>query len=73
MAARIQANEKELRALAMTDPLTAVLNRRGFMQRAEVEAAHCRRHGRPLAVLALDIDHFKAVNDTHGHDGCDAG
>lgn len=72
MAARIESNAAELRALAVTDPLTAVLNRRGFVQRAGIEWARCRRHGRPLAVLALDIDHFKAVNDTHGHDAGDA-
>ncbi len=72
MAARIEANDAELRALAVTDALTGVLNRRGFMQRARIEWERCRRHNRPLAVLALDIDHFKAVNDSLGHDAGDA-
>jgi diguanylate cyclase (GGDEF)-like protein len=72
MADRLQANEAALRSLATTDALTGVLNRRGFVARGRAEWGRCRRYGRPLAVLALDIDHFKVVNDTHGHDVGDA-
>jgi diguanylate cyclase (GGDEF)-like protein len=72
MADRLQANEAALRGLATTDALTGVLNRRGFVARGRAEWGRCRRYGRPLTVLALDIDHFKAVNDTHGHDVGDA-
>jgi diguanylate cyclase (GGDEF)-like protein len=72
MADRLQANEAALRGLATTDALTGVLNRRGFVARGRAEWGRCRRYGRPLTVLALDIDHFKVVNDTHGHDVGDA-
>ncbi|SDE56899.1 sensor domain-containing diguanylate cyclase [Rhodospira trueperi] len=72
MADRLQANEAALRSLATTDALTGVLNRRGFVARGRAEWGRCRRYGRSLAVLAVDIDHFKAVNDTHGHDVGDA-
>jgi diguanylate cyclase len=54
-------------ALAMVDPLTGVANLRGFEARFEEELARAGRHGSPVALLALDIDHFKVVNDTHGH------
>ena len=59
--------ESELRQLAHTDPLTGVLNRRAFTERSAQCLAAARRQQRPLAVLMLDIDHFKQVNDCHGH------
>lgn len=59
--------QQELRLLAATDPLTGLLNRRHFLQKAETEFARSRRYRRDLAVVMLDIDHFKRINDTHGH------
>jgi diguanylate cyclase (GGDEF)-like protein len=53
--------------MATTDQLTGAPNRRAFLANAEAEVARARRHGRPLAVIALDVDHFKRVNDTWGH------
>ncbi|WP_238121263.1 MULTISPECIES: GGDEF domain-containing protein [unclassified Xanthobacter] len=63
---------RESEAVAETDPLTAVANRRGFTLRAERLLTEAREHGRPAAVLMLDLDHFKAVNDTFGHAAGDA-
>jgi diguanylate cyclase (GGDEF)-like protein/PAS domain S-box-containing protein len=60
--------EEELRAQAATDPLTGVPNRRSFDAAARREVERARRYAKPFAVIALDIDHFKRVNDTHGHD-----
>ena len=48
---------------ARTDPLTGLLNRRGFDEHARRELAHARRDGRPIALAAFDIDHFKRIND----------
>jgi diguanylate cyclase (GGDEF)-like protein/PAS domain S-box-containing protein len=53
--------------LAVTDELTGLFNRRGFFQLGEREFERTLRFNRPLAVLMFDIDHFKRVNDTHGH------
>ena len=53
--------------LAITDPLTGLYNRRGFFELARHELESSWRFDRPLALLMLDIDHFKAVNDTYGH------
>jgi diguanylate cyclase (GGDEF)-like protein len=58
--------------LATVDPLTGVLNRRALMETAAREMARSARTGRPPAVIAADIDRFKAVNDAFGHDGGDA-
>lgn len=52
---------------ALRDKLTKAYNRNVFDDRIEGEMAFSRRHSRPLALLLLDIDHFKSVNDTHGH------
>jgi len=54
-------------ALAVQDYLTGLFNRRYFMAHAAMAFANARRYGTPLSVLALDADHFKAINDTHGH------
>jgi diguanylate cyclase (GGDEF)-like protein/PAS domain S-box-containing protein len=59
--------ERELRRLATTDALTGTLNRRQFMIVAGLELERAQRHLRPLSVLMLDIDHFKRINDGHGH------
>ncbi len=67
-----QAMSIELRRYAHTDPLTGVVNRRAFWQDADREAARARRSGSGLAVVMLDIDRFKRVNDKHHHRGGDA-
>jgi diguanylate cyclase (GGDEF)-like protein/PAS domain S-box-containing protein len=58
---------KEVQQLAITDPLTGIYNRRHFFELAEREFDRARRYQRPLSALMLDVDHFKQVNDTHGH------
>ncbi len=60
--------QAELRHLATTDPLTGANNRRYFIDHVNLELKRSRRHGLPLAVLLMDIDHFKSVNDSYGHD-----
>jgi len=60
-------NHERLRHLGLTDPLTGVRNRRYFEQRVLDECRAVQRHGRPLACLFLDLDHFKAINDRYGH------
>ena len=57
--------------LSSEDPLTGLHNRRYFERAAAVELDRARRHKRPLSAVMMDIDHFKAVNDTHGHAGGD--
>ena|SRR5579875_2995849 len=54
-------------AAALTDPLTGVLNRRGFLEAAERELDRAQRYGHPLALAFVDIRGLKAVNDTEGH------
>jgi two-component system cell cycle response regulator len=57
--------------LAITDPLTGLHNRRYMESHLRTLVEEAIRTGRPLSVLVTDIDHFKSVNDTHGHDGGD--
>jgi len=57
----------ELRLMASTDPLTGLLNRRRFLEQAESDFQRSQRYQHELAVVMLDIDHFKAINDSHGH------
>ncbi|CAA7623013.1 putative Diguanylate cyclase [Magnetospirillum sp. LM-5] len=61
-----QANQR-LELLARTDPLTGLANRRHFMERLAVDIMRAQRTGAPLTVLAVDLDHFKQVNDRWGH------
>ncbi len=63
---------ERLRRLSETDPLTGLLNRRAFLAAAERQVAYARRYDRALAVVVADIDHFKQVNDSHGHATGDA-
>jgi diguanylate cyclase (GGDEF)-like protein len=64
--------EEEMFRAAVTDPLTGVPNRRAFEERAAAEVARAQRHGVPVAAVFVDIDHFKQINDTHGHAAGDA-
>jgi diguanylate cyclase (GGDEF)-like protein len=64
---RAFALEAELERRATIDVLTGVANRRHFSETAEREIDRAKRYGNKLCVLMLDIDHFKNVNDTHGH------
>ncbi len=65
--AALVVDEMELRMTASTDVLTGALSRRAWTQQAEEELARARRHDRDLSVALFDLDHFKSVNDTHGH------
>src|SRR4051812_8378334 len=56
-----------LASVSRADPLTGCLNRRGFEERLDAEIDSATRHDGTLALVVLDLDHFKAVNDTHGH------
>jgi protein-histidine pros-kinase len=57
---------------AREDPLTGAVNRRGLMERAEATLAQSRLTGLPISLVLIDVDHFKAINDTHGHATGDA-
>lgn len=59
--------KERLRVEASSDALTGLANRRSFWERAEAEFARCRRHGAALSLIAIDLDHFKEVNDRFGH------
>lgn len=65
-----EANQK-LRELASTDVLTGLMNRRAFMEEAQRKFKLAKRYQRPLSLLMIDIDHFKRVNDTFGHQAGD--
>jgi diguanylate cyclase (GGDEF)-like protein len=69
-AARIQLADLETRA--DVDPLTDVLNRRGFERELRRSLAHAKRYGTSAALLYIDLDGFKLVNDRHGHVAGDA-
>ena len=63
----IEQLQADLTRLAMLDPLTGTLNRRAFMREYDRELSRCTREQTRLALAIFDLDHFKAVNDTHGH------
>jgi diguanylate cyclase (GGDEF)-like protein len=60
-----ERSDRDIMQLAMTDCLTQIPNRRALMERAEQALA--RRSGAPLALMMIDVDHFKLINDIHGH------
>jgi two-component system cell cycle response regulator len=64
---RIINLEHRILELANTDSLTGLLNRRAFMERMEQEMSRAQREKKPLSLILADIDHFKSVNDTYGH------
>lgn len=68
---RLQQLKIELEEMAHTDALTGLQNRRLFISRLGEEAERVRRHGSTLSVLIFDLDHFKQINDTYGHDAGD--
>lgn len=70
---RLEAEQRaeDLGQLAITDPLTRIMNRRGITVSVLDAMAQAERYGNPLAVAMADIDHFKQVNDTYGHEAGD--
>lgn len=67
----LQAANAELQRIATADALTGAWNRRQFQHLLEVEMASAARHGSALSLLMFDVDHFKRVNDSHGHQAGD--
>jgi len=68
---RMASLMEEQQRLAAIDPLTALSNRRSFLERAGIEVARSSRYDLPLGMLLMDVDHFKSINDTFGHSGGD--
>jgi len=69
---RLAQLNQELSVLSRTDALTGLANRRAFDQRLAEEVSRAERHHVPLALLVIDVDHFKAYNDLYGHPAGDA-
>jgi diguanylate cyclase (GGDEF)-like protein len=63
--------EIQLERQAHTDPLTSLLNRRGWIRQSDMLVAQARRHGHTVGILMIDLDHFKQVNDRYGHEAGD--
>jgi diguanylate cyclase (GGDEF)-like protein len=63
----IVAQAERLEALLFEDPLTGLANRRFILTQLNGMVSGARRHGRALTAAVIDVDHFKAINDTHGH------
>jgi diguanylate cyclase (GGDEF)-like protein len=63
----LKASNEQLSKLAVTDPLTGLLNRRGFYAHLDDELWRARRFGHSIGLVLFDLDHFKNVNDTWGH------
>jgi diguanylate cyclase (GGDEF)-like protein len=63
----LRAANERIRLLTVTDALIGTFNRRYFDDQLPVAIAHAERYGRPLSLVFVDVDHFKLVNDTHGH------
>ena len=70
-SAELSAANRRLEMMAYTDILTSLPNRRYALSRLEQEWSAAQRYSRPLSVLMLDLDHFKSINDTLGHDAGD--
>lgn len=68
---RLRESNRRLEQLSRTDALTGLANRRRFMTVLEHTFSHSQRSALPLALVMLDIDHFKKVNDSYGHQGGD--
>jgi len=72
LAAWREEAERQLHKLASTDTLTGLFNRHGWTMQTRHPLRQAQRHGHPLSLLMLDVDHFKRINDTHGHEVGDA-
>jgi len=70
--AALAEREASFQRLSETDMLTGVANRRKFDETLLIEASRAQRHGLPLTLVMIDIDHFKSLNDTYGHQTGDA-
>jgi two-component system cell cycle response regulator len=62
---------RRLEELSLTDSLTHIANRRAFDERLQLAFEHAKRYDRPLSMVMVDVDHFKSINDLHGHDAGD--
>lgn len=71
LEAMVRERTEQLERLAQYDPLTSILNRRGFDHAFAREQNRARREGKPCGLLIVDLDRFKRVNDEHGHQGGD--
>lgn len=64
---QVESQQQRMRELAMTDALTGLYNRHSLAEMAPKYISESRRHKYPLSLLIVDVDHFKLVNDNHGH------
>ena len=72
LVARVRTLLRQQSELAMRDPLTGLMNRRAFLEAGAAESSRSQRYGHSVAVIFLDLDNFKKLNDNHGHDTGDA-